>query len=77
MKVDRAYLNAMVAVCKIVHWFKLLVDNADTGFVGADGNFFNVLRRLPLCFQLSVDLLSRLNGGLRVEFRWTAQRGAS
>lgn len=43
------YLDAVVAVGEIVHWFVLFVDNANTSLVGANSDRFDILRGfLPL-----------------------------
>lgn len=64
------YLDAVVAVSKVVHGFELLVDDADTGFMCADCDVFNILGRFSLFFQLSVNTFRSLDGGLRVKLGW-------
>lgn len=57
----------MIPIGKIVHGFKLLVDDSDAGFVCSNGNVFDVFCRLALLLQLGVDVLSGFDGGLRME----------
>lgn len=59
----------MIAVGEVVHWFVLLVDDANAGFMRADGDFFYVSRCFSTRFQLRMNVFCRLNSGLRVEFR--------
>jgi len=66
-----AYLNAVVTVGKVVHGLKLLVDDADTSFVSAVGDFLDVRGGLAERLKLLVDDLSGLNCGLRVEFSYS------
>lgn len=62
-------LDAVVAVGEVVHGFVLLVDDADTGFMGADGDGFDVLGGFIACFELREDGFCCFNSCLRVEFR--------
>ncbi|KAI6983492.1 2-methylcitrate dehydratase [Hortaea werneckii] len=62
-------LHAVISVGVVVHSLELLVDDADAGFVSAVCDLFDVLGRLAHRGQLLVQTLSRLDGGLRVEFR--------
>lgn len=59
----------MIAVSEVVHWFVLLVDDANAGLMRADGDFFYVSGCLPTRLQLRMNVFCRLNGGLGVEFR--------
>lgn len=65
---EGGYLDAVVAVGEVVHGLELLVDDADAGFVGAAGDLLDVLGRFAHVFELMVDVLGSLDGGLRVEF---------
>jgi hypothetical protein len=60
----------MVTIRKVLQGFKLLVNNPDTGFMGANSDFFNVFGCLAQLCQSCVNLLGSLNGSLRVEFRY-------
>lgn len=59
----------MIAVCEVVHWFVLLVDDANTGLMGADSDFFDVMSCFPERLQLRVNVFCRLDGSLGMEFR--------
>lgn len=61
------YLDAVVTVGKVVHGLELLVDDTDTGLVGADGDVLDVLGALAHLGEDAVYLLGGLNGGLGVE----------
>lgn len=63
-------LDAVVAVGEVVHFLELLVDDADAGFVGAVGDFLDVLGALAEVGELLVDDLGGFDGGLGVEFGW-------
>lgn len=67
------YLDAVVAVCEVVHGLELLVDDADASFVGATGDLFDVLGGFAHVFQLVMDVFRGLDGGLRVELSWSFQ----
>ncbi len=58
----------MIAIGEVVHWFVLLVDDTNAGFVGAAGDVFDVFGRLAHLFQLRVDSLGGFNSGLGMEF---------
>ena len=58
------YLNAMVAVGKVIHGLVLFVDNANTGFVCTDSHRCDVLGGNSTSFQLSMKFLGGFNGGL-------------
>ena len=62
----------MVAVGEIVHGLELLVDDPDAGFMCADGDALDVSCRLPILDELGVDVFGRFDGGLAVEFGWSA-----
>ena len=67
---EEVYLDTVVSICKVIHWLELFVDDAHTGFVGTDGDFFNVFGGFALFFELSVNLLRSFYGSLRMEFSW-------
>ena len=56
-------LDAVVAVRRIAEG-ALLVDDADAGFVGADGDLLDVIGGLAEFFQFSVQRHCRFHGGL-------------
>lgn len=49
------YLYAMITIREIVHGLMLFVDNANAGFVGANGYGFDVFGRLALFFEVGMD----------------------
>lgn len=51
----KPYLYAVVTVCEVIHGFMLFVDNAYAGFVGADGDGFNVFGGFALLFEVGMD----------------------
>lgn len=66
---EDSYLDAVIAVGEVVHWFVLLVNNTNAGLMGADGDSFDVSGCFPTRLQFRVNVFCRLDGGLRVEFR--------
>lgn len=68
---EDCYLDAMIAVGEVVHWFVLLVDDTNAGLMGADDDSFDVSGCFPTRLQLCVNVFCRLDGGLGVEFRCT------
>lgn len=60
-------LDAVIAVGEVVHWFVLLVDDADAGFVRADGDGGDVACGFAALGELVVDLLGGFDGGLGME----------
>lgn len=64
----RAYLNAVVTVREVVHGLELLVNDANASFVGAVGDFLDVLGALAQGSELLVDDLGSFDRCLRVEF---------
>ena len=63
-------LYAVVSVSEVVHRFVLFVDDADTSFVGAAADGFDVFCGLALFCHLGVNLFGGFDGRLGVEFRW-------
>jgi len=61
-------LDAVVSVGEIVHRFVLFVDDADTGFVGADDNRLDVFGTFSLFLEGCVNLFGGFDGGLGMEF---------
>ena len=57
----------MVAVSKVVHGFKLLVNNPDASLVGPIRHTLDIFSGLTHLPQLDIDALSSLNGSLGVE----------
>ena len=66
---ENFYLDAVIAVGEVVHWFVLLVDDTNAGLMGADGDFFDVAGGFSTRPQLCMNMFCRLNGGLGVELR--------
>ena len=62
------YLDAVVAIGKVVHGLVLFVDDADAGFVGSDRDGFDVLSRFTAFFEVGVYVFCGFDGGLGVEF---------
>ena len=60
-------MYAVVSVGKVVHGFVLFVDDADTSFVGAAGDGFDVFCGLALLGELRVDFFRGFDGGLGVK----------
>ena len=60
----------MITVCKVVHRFVLLVDDADAGFVRADGDRLDIFGGFALLLELGVDEFGSFDSGLRMEFGW-------
>ena len=54
----RAYLYAVVSICKVVHGLQLLIDDSYTCLMRTNSDIFNVFSRFPALFQLSMDMLS-------------------
>ncbi len=61
----------MVTVGEVVHGFVLFVDDANTRFVGANGDGFDVFGGFAAFLKVGVDVFGGLNGGLGVEFGWS------
>ncbi len=61
-------LDAVVAVGEVGHGLELLVDDADAGFVGADGDGFDVGGGFGDGFECVVYLGGGFDGSLGVEF---------
>lgn len=64
------YLYAVIPVCKIVHGLVLFVDDADAGFVGADGDRFDIFGGFTLLLKLGVDEFCGLDSSLGMKFGW-------
>ena len=64
LKLQITYLNAVVAVSKVVHLLELLVNDTDACFVCAVGDLLDVLGTLAHGSKFGVDLLSCLDGSL-------------
>jgi len=63
-------LDAVIAIGEVVHWLELFVDDANAGFVGAAGDFFNIGGGFALFLELEVDGFCGFDSGLGVEFSW-------
>ena len=58
------YLDAVVAIGKVVHGLMLFIDDTDAGFVGADGDGFDVFGGFAAFFEVSVDMFCGFDGSL-------------
>lgn len=58
----------MIAVCRVIERF-FFVDDANIGFVGANGYFFDIRRRFVCCLYLFIERYRCFNCRLGVEFR--------
>ena len=58
----------MVAVSRVIER-PFFVDDANTGFVGANGHFFDIRRRFACCLHLFIERHRRFNCRLGVELR--------
>lgn len=58
----------MVTVREVVHRLELLVNDANASFVGAVGDFLDILGALAQGRELLVDVLGSFDRCLRVEF---------
>jgi hypothetical protein len=67
-RASKTNLDAMVTIRKVLQGFELLVNNPDAGFMGPNGDFFDVFGCLAQLFQSCINMLGSLNGGLRVKF---------
>lgn len=66
----KAYLNAVITVCEVVHGLELFVDDTDTGLVCPDLDILDVCGRLAHGLELGIDVCSSFNGRLRVELSY-------
>ena len=64
------YLNAVIAIGKVIHGLVLFVDDADAGLMGANSDGFDVFGRFPAFFKVGVDVFCGFDGGLRMKFGW-------
>lgn len=60
-------LNTMIAIRKVIHGLKLLINDANTSLMGTASDVLDIRRALAHSSKLVVDVLSRLDSGLRVE----------
>ena len=67
------YLDAVITISKVVHWFELLVDNANAGFVRPIGDRVYIFGALAHAFEFLVDALRTLNRCLRVKLSYLAR----
>lgn len=59
-------VNSMVAIGEVVQW-ALLVNDTDGGFLGANSDTLDISSRLAHFFELVVENVGSLNGGLGME----------
>ncbi len=67
----KTYLNAVIAVSKVLHGLELLIDDTNAGLVCSVHDAFNVLGALAHCRQLLVQALRSLDSCLGMELGWT------
>ena len=59
----------MVSVGKVVHGFKLFIDDTDAGFVGAVDHILDIFGGLSHLLRSCINSFGCLNRSLRVKFR--------
>lgn len=64
----KQYLYAVVTVCEVIHGFVLFVDDAYAGFVGTNGDGFDVFGGFALLFEVGMDEFGGFDSRLRMEF---------